>query len=75
MSAVAAQALPGGLDVYQVVVGLLLLAGSSAGAIGLRRRLDRSEGPTEPIGLVLALMVANILQLMAVIVVLSELLG
>jgi hypothetical protein len=62
------------LSSLNVVFGLLVLVGASAAAWYLKRRMDASTG-LETVGWAMTLMVANILQLIGVVVVLAGLFG
>lgn len=55
------------IDLADVAIGLLLLVGASAAAWHLKRRMDESTG-IEVVGWAMTLMVANILQLVGMVV-------
>jgi hypothetical protein len=57
-----------------VILGLLVLAGASAAAWHVKRRMDAATG-LETVGWAMTLMVANILQLIGVVVILAGLFG
>jgi hypothetical protein len=57
------------IDLANVAIGLLLLVGASAAAWSLKRRMDESTG-IEVVGWAMTLMVANILQLVGIVVLL-----
>lgn len=57
------------IDLANVAIGLLLLVGASAAAWYLKRRMDESTG-IEVVGWAMTLMVANILQLVGMVVLL-----
>ena len=57
------------IDLANVAIGLLLLVGASAAAWYLKRRMDESTG-IEVVGWAMTLMVANILQLVGIVVLL-----
>jgi hypothetical protein len=57
------------IDLTNVAIGMLLLVGASAGARYLKRRMDESTG-IEVVGWAMTLMVANILQLVGIVVLL-----
>lgn len=54
-------------DLARVAIGAILTVGSTAAARYLRRHLDESGG-VEAVGFVLTLMIANILQLLGVVI-------
>lgn len=55
------------IDLANVAIGLLLLGGASAAAWYLKRRMDESTG-IEVAGWAMTLMIANILQLVGIVV-------
>jgi hypothetical protein len=55
------------IDLANVAIGLLLLVGASVAASYLKRRMDESTG-IEVVGWAMTLMVANILQLVGIVV-------
>lgn len=55
------------IDLVRLALGAVLLVGSTIAVRSLRRRLDESGG-VEAVGLVLSLMIANILQLLGVVI-------
>jgi hypothetical protein len=57
------------IDLANAAIGLLLLVGASAAAWYLKRRMDESTG-IEVVGWAMTLMVANILQLVGIVVLL-----
>lgn len=62
------------IDLPNVAIGLLLLVGASAAAWYLKRRMDESTG-IEVVGWAMTLMVANIFQLVGIVVLLVGLFG
>jgi hypothetical protein len=57
------------IDLANVAIGFLLLVGASSAAWYLKRRMDESTG-IEVVGWAMTLMVANILQLVGMVVLL-----
>jgi len=57
------------IDLANVAIGLFLLVGASAAAWYLKKRMDESTG-IEVVGWAMTLMVANILQLVGIVVLL-----
>jgi hypothetical protein len=57
------------IDLTNVAIGLLLLVGASAAAWYLTKRMDESTG-IEVVGWAMTLMIANILQLVGIVVLL-----
>jgi hypothetical protein len=57
------------IDLANAAIGLLLLVGASAAAWYLKRRMDESTG-IEVVGWAMTLMVANIFQLVGIVVLL-----
>jgi len=57
------------IDLANVAIGLLVLVGASAAAWYLKRRMDDSTG-IEVVGWAMTLMIANILQLVGIVVLL-----
>ena len=57
------------IDFANVTIGVLLLVGASVAAWYLKRRMDESTG-IEVVGWAMTLMVANILQLVGIVVLL-----
>lgn len=55
------------VDLLRAAAGAVLLVGSTAAARYLRRHLDETAG-VDAVGLVLTLMIANILQLLGMVV-------
>lgn len=62
------------VDVVSVIVGLVVFVGATVAAMYLKRRLDDAAG-MEGVGWAMTLMVANILQLVGVVVVLAGFFG
>lgn len=62
------------VDLATVLIGLVVLVGASGAAWYLKRRMDTSTG-LETVGWAMTLMVANVLQLVGVVVVLAGLFG
>lgn len=60
------------IDLATVAIGILVLVGSSVSAWYLKRRMDASTG-LEVVGWAMTLMIANVLQLVGVVVVLAGL--
>ena len=58
------------IDLANVALGFLVLVGASAAAWYLKRRMDDSTG-IEVVGWAMTLMVANILQLVGIVVLLA----
>lgn len=58
------------LDLMTLALGTLVLGGASAAAWHLKGRMD-SSGGLEVVGFALTLMVANVMQLVAIVVILS----
>lgn len=61
-------------DLASVGIGLVVLLGASVAAWFLKRRMDEATG-IEVVGLALTLMVANILQLVGIVVLLAGIFG
>jgi hypothetical protein len=61
-------------SLVNVIFGLLVLVGASAAAWYVKGRLDASTG-FEAVGWAMTLMVANVLQLIGVVVILAGLFG
>lgn len=62
------------INLANVATGLLVLVGASVAAWYLKRRMDDSAG-LEVVGWAMTLMVANILQLVGIVVLLAGLFG
>lgn len=62
------------IDLWSVAAGLLLLAGASSAAWYLKRRMDAATG-LDVIGWAMTLMVANIAQLVGLVVALAGVFG
>lgn len=62
------------IDLGSVAAGLVLLAGASGAAWYLKRRMDAATG-LDAIGWAMTLMVANIAQLLGVVVALAGIFG
>lgn len=61
-------------SLLNVTLGLLVMVGASAAAWYLKRRMDASTG-LDAVGWAMTLMVANVLQLIGVVVILAGLFG
>ena len=61
-------------SVLNVTLGLFIVGGASGAARYVKRRMDASTG-LEVVGWTMTLMVANILQLIGVVVILAGLFG
>lgn len=58
------------VDLVTVALGLVMLVGASAAAWYLKRRMDASTG-LEVVGWAMTLMIANIMQLVGIVVLLA----
>jgi hypothetical protein len=62
------------VDLVTVAIGILVTVGASVAAVYLKRRMDASTG-IEVVGWAMTLMVANVMQLVGVVVVLAGFFG
>lgn len=59
------------VDVAGIAIGFLVLAGASVAAWYLKRTMNASPDDIEAVGWARALMIANILQLVGIVVILA----
>lgn len=59
------------VDIAGIAIGFLMLAGASVAAGYLKRRMNASPDDIEAVGWAMTLMIANILQLVGIVVVLA----